>query len=111
VNPPKQKPPARPTFSAQLEKQHELLMAAVTKTPPRGSESVTLKQAQVGDLKGRWLCDELKAVRGEDEDWPQFLGRLDGMLADVDEKLMHRNDAEIRAKIAETVALAGGKKS
>lgn len=99
---PKKKPPRR-TLSDELAAQHELLMAAVTKTPPRGSESVTLKQAQVGDLKGRWLCDELRAIRGDEEDWPQYLGRITSMLADVDKLLMAHNAAEIQRQMQATV--------
>ena len=95
--------PARRTLSDELAAQHELLMAAVTKTPPRGSESVTVKQAQVGDLKGKWLCDSLNVIRADDEDWPQFLGRLDERLRDVDALLMEHNVNEIERQMEATL--------
>lgn len=95
--------PHRITLSSQLAAQHELLMAAVTKTAPRGSESVKLKQAQVGDLKGQWVCDDLTAIRTEDEDWPQFMGRVRAMLDDVDRELIRRNGTLIKRQLEETL--------
>lgn len=95
--------PKRVTLSDQLARQHELLMAAVTKAAPTGHESVTLKQAQVGDLKGQWVCDGLSARRGDEEDWPQFLGRLQTMLEDVDVELIRRNASLIERQLRQTL--------
>ena len=93
----------RQTLSGQLAAQHELLMAAVTKTSPRGSESVSIKQASIGDLKGRWICDGLTAIRAEDEDWPQFLGRMEKSLADVDSMLMEHNASQLERELSATL--------
>lgn len=85
----------RLTFSGQLAAQHELLMAAVTKTPMRGKRwEVTLDQQKIGDLKGQWLGSVTVAPE-EDEDWPQFLGRLQTMMDDVQRELVRRNSSLI----------------
>lgn len=85
----------RLTFSGQLAQQHELLMAAVTKTPPRGKRwEVTVDQQKIGDLKGQWL-GSLTVAPEDDEDWPQFLGRWQSMLDDVHRELIRRNSSVI----------------
>ena len=85
----------RPTLSKQLAAQHELLMAAVTKTPPRGKRwEVTVDQQKIGDLKGQWL-GSLTVAPEEDEDWPQFLGRWQAMMDDLQRELVKRNSLVI----------------
>lgn len=85
----------RATLSNQLAHQHELLMAALTKTPPRGKRwEVTLDQQKIGDLKGQWL-GSLSVSPEDDEDWPQFLGRLQTMMDDVQRELVRRNSMVI----------------
>ena len=95
--------PHRVTLSDQLARQHELLMAAVTKTPPAGAETVTFKQAQVGDLKGQWVCDGLTVRRHDEEDWPQFVGRMQAQLEDVDAELIRRNASLIERQLRQTL--------
>lgn len=85
----------RATLSGQLASQHELLMAAVTKTPARGKRwEVTVDQQKIGDLKGQWL-GSLTVAPEDDEDWPQFLGRWQSMLDDVQRELVRRNSQVI----------------
>lgn len=86
------------------ERLHDLALAAITKPQRTGSESLTIKQATVGDLKGRWVCDGLTVVRHPDEQLDDFNARWRRMLADVDEELMHRNGDELRTKLAQSVA-------
>ena len=77
------------------ERNHEVIMALVTKTPPRGKRwEVTLDQQKIGDLKGQWLGSVTVAPE-DNEDWPQFLGRLRTMLDDVQRELVRRNSSVI----------------
>ena len=71
---------------------HEERMAQATKRVS-ASETVSVKQGGTGTLAGKWYCDGLLLVKEEGEDWPQFLGRLDSALADVQAKLTARNFA------------------
>ena len=85
----------RATLSGQLADQHELLMAALTKTPPRGKRwEVTVDQQKIGDLKGQWLGG-LTVSPEDDEDWPQFLGRFQIMMDDLQRELVRRNSSPI----------------
>lgn len=87
--------PQRLTMSDHLAAQHELLMAAVTKTPARGKRwEVTVDQQKIGDLKGQWL-GSLTVAPEDDEDWPQFLGRWQQMLDDLQRELVRRNSQVI----------------
>ena len=93
----------RATLSNQLRDQHELLMAALTKTPPRGKRwEVTVDQQKIGDLKGRWL-GSLTVSPEDDEDWPQFIGRWQKMLDDLDRELIRRNLTMLERQLEESV--------
>lgn len=93
----------RLTYSGQLAAQHELLMAAVTKTPPRGKRwEVTVDQQKIGDLKGQWLGG-LTVSPEDEEDWPQFLGRWAQMLDDLDRELIRRNSTLIQRQLEQTL--------
>ena len=84
------------------ERNHELLMAFATKTPPRGRRwEVTAEQQKIGDLKGQWLGG-LTVAPEDGEDWPQFLGRWQSMLDDVHRELIRRNSSLI--ELEETLA-------
>lgn len=77
------------------ERTHEVVMALATKTPPRGKRwEVTLDQQKIGDLKGQWL-GSLTVAPEDNEDWPQFLGRLQTMMDDVQRELVRRNSSLI----------------
>jgi hypothetical protein len=93
------KPKRPPTLGDQLAAQHELLMATLSKQPTRGSESVSLKQASIGDLKGRWICDNMSLIRAEDEDYPAFLGRVQASMQSLDRILMLHNADEIKRQL------------
>lgn len=97
---------AEPRRLTPTERLHELALAIATKQPSRGSESVTIKQATVGDLKGRWVCDGLTVVRAEGEELDAFNARWRRMLATVDEELLHRNADSLRSALAQSVAQA-----
>lgn len=93
----------RATLSGQLASQHELLMAAITKTPPRGKRwEVTVDQQKIGDLKGQWL-GSLTVSPEDEEDWPQFLGRWTSMLDDLDRELIRRNLTMLERQLEESV--------
>jgi len=95
--------PKPTTLSAQLARQHELLMAALAKTAPKGSESATLKDVTIGDLKGQTVIESLTLVRGDDEDWPRFLGRIGGSLDALDRALIRHNGTRLERQADETL--------
>jgi hypothetical protein len=82
-------------------------MAALTKQSPRTNEEASIKQASIGDMKGRWICDGLRVIRGEDEDWPQYLGRIEKQAADVDSALIRLNAGAIERELAATLEKGG----
>jgi hypothetical protein len=96
-----------PTLSDQLAAQHELVMALATKSAPRGSQSVSFKLVTVGDLKGKYVCDGYNAIRDEGEDWPQFVGRVEQELRDVDAAVIRVNASAIERELAATLEKGG----
>ena len=93
----------RATLSGQLADQRELLMALATKTAPRGNRfKITAEQQKIGDLKGQWL-GAVEATPEDDEDWPQFFGRWESMMDDVDNSLMRRNATQLQRQLAQSV--------
>lgn len=90
------------------ERLHDLALAAISKQPRTGSESLTVKQATVGDLKGRWVCDGLTIVRHPDEPLDDFNARWRAMLADVDVQLVQINSDTVRAKLEQDAAQTKG---
>ena len=97
-------PKRRPTLGDQLERQHEMLMAALAKTAPKGSESVSVKDVTIGDLKGTTVIENLTLVRGDGEDWPAFLGRVTSSLDQLDRALIVHNGTRFERQAEETLA-------
>ncbi len=94
------------------ERIYNLGMAALTK-PPRAStqnESLNLKQVATGDLKGRWICDELTVPRHEDEKLTTWFDRVRYIVHDVNEELIKLNAAELRYALEASV-VQGDKKA
>ena len=83
--------PETPHRQTPTERSHELLLAAMTRPQRSGQESVTFKQAQVGDLKGQWVCDGLTVYRNEDERVLDWIGRSHAMVEDIDGRLRLTN--------------------
>ena len=74
------------------QRLHEVTIAALTKQPAPRTESVTFKQATVGDLKGTWVCDGATVVRHEDEtDTDAYLARCAFVLHEIDRVLIQHN--------------------
>ena len=74
------------------QRLHEVTIAALTKQPAPRVESVTFKQATVGDLKGTWVCDGATIVRTEDEtDTDAYLARCAFVLHELDKVLIEHN--------------------
>ncbi|HJR00962.1 MAG TPA: hypothetical protein VKA83_04990, partial [Methylomirabilota bacterium] len=69
---------------------HEERMAQATKRVS-ASETVSVKQGGTGTLAGKWYCDGLLIVKEDDEDWSQWLGRLDQLMAQVSGLVAARN--------------------
>ena len=55
------------------------------------SETVSVKQGGTGTLAGKWYCDGLLIVKEDDEDWSQWLGRLDSAMQAVEQLVTARN--------------------
>lgn len=85
------------------ERQHELLMTLATKTPRTGSETVELGQATVGDMKGHYHLKSAVFVRRDEEDWPQFLGRIEQSTADLDAALVRTNADTLTRQLQATL--------
>lgn len=98
----------RLTHAQIIGQQHEAVMAALTKTPAKSKRwEVTVDQQKIGDLKGQWL-GSLTVAPEDDEDWPQFLGRWQTMLDDVQRELVRRNSSLV--PLEESVKLAADSK-
>jgi hypothetical protein len=99
--------PRRHTLSDQLAMQHELLMAALARSAPRGSESCSVKDVTIGDLKGKTVIENLTLVRGEDEDWPAFLGRCAASLDNLDRMVIAHNVNRLQRELDATLEKTG----
>jgi hypothetical protein len=66
----------RPTLSAQLARQHELLMAYANKSPRQGSQSAVLTERTTGANSGD-VAVKVELVQHDDEDDTAFLGRIE----------------------------------
>jgi hypothetical protein len=91
------------------ERIYNLGMAALTK-PPRTStqtESVQLKQVATGDLKGRWICDEVTVPRHEGETLDGWLERVRLVVVQVDTEVIRLNAANLR--LAREAAVVEGR--
>ncbi len=101
-----------PRMREIIEMQHSTLLAALTK-PPRPStqnDSLSFKQAATGDLKGRWICDELTIPRVEDESLGAWFERVRFMVREVNKELIELNAEELRYKLEASVVQGQAKK-
>lgn len=89
----------QPRKQTPSERQHELLMTMAAKPPRAGSESVEVGQQTVGDLKGQHYLKAATFVRGESEDWPQFLGRIEQTTTALAERLTRINGEALRRQL------------
>lgn len=76
-------PHERPTLGAQLARQHELLMATLTKPARTGSQTVEYGERATGADAGKLYVKSLVLVQREDETDVQFLGRQEEQLRQV----------------------------
>lgn len=61
-----------PPLPSPSRRLHEVTLAALGRTPPARSESMSAKQAATGTLAGQWLVDDVTVIREEGEtlrDW------------------------------------------
>ena len=103
-----QAPAPRPT---PTQAYRELAMAYATKQPRHGDEEIELGQAATGDLKGQLYVKSLKLVRGESEDWPQFLGRIEQTAEQVAETLTRHNADKLRRDLEASVTPIASRKA
>lgn len=84
----KQEPPAKPerlTLAGQLARQHELLIALVTKSPRQGSQTLEWGERSTGATSGTIYFKSVGLVQHEEEDDMAFLGRNEAfMLAAIE---------------------------
>ena len=85
-----------PRRQTPTERQHEALMAVLTKQPKNASSTTEVGEAAVGDKKGQLYLKSHVTVRGDDEDWPQYIGRVEQELADLSAALSKHNADTIR---------------
>ena len=78
---------------------HDLTMAMATRSVAAKVESVTVKQATVGDLKGQYVLEGLTLVRDEDDTLAEFVEKLRVTLYAVHAEIVGINDEMVRAEI------------
>ena len=81
----------RPTLSAQLARQHELLMAQATKPARQGAQTVEYGERATGADSGTLYFKSLVLVQRDDETDLQFLGRQETQLRNVTTLLENLN--------------------
>jgi hypothetical protein len=92
----------RPTLGAQLARQHELLMATLTKPARTGSQTVEYGERATGADSGSLYVKSLVLVQRDDESDVQFLGRQEAQLRNVAQLLERLNaDSEQDAEDGE----------
>jgi hypothetical protein len=75
-------------------------MAMATRSVAAKVESVTVKQATVGDLKGQYVLEGLAIVRDEDDTLAQFVTKTQVTLYAFHAMLVGINDEMVREEIA-----------
>lgn len=91
------------------ERIFALGMAAMTRPtrPSTQTDSRSLKQVATGDLKGKWICDDLTIPRREDETIGEWNERTKSVLMFTESLLDDVNIEELRlARQAESVRRA-----
>lgn len=99
--------PRRRTLADQLTDQHDLLMALVSKTAARGSESMEWGERATGDKQGQLYLKSAVFVREDGEDWPAFIGR---QFTQLDTARTQADEANADTFKRQARVLEGGKK-
>lgn len=79
---------------------HELTMAMATRSVAAKVESVTVKQATVGDLKGQYVLEGLTLVRDEDDTLGDFVTKMSTALYAMHAEIAGINDEMVRTDLA-----------
>ena len=66
-----------------IGQQHEAVMAALTRTAQTASSTTEAGVGATGDLKGMVYLKSHEMVRGQDEGWAAYLGRMEQELGDI----------------------------
>ena len=78
---------------------HDLTMAMATRSVAAKVESVTVKQATVGDLKGHYVLEGLTLVRDEDDTLSDFVDKLRVTLIAAHGVIEGMNDEMVRDEL------------
>jgi hypothetical protein len=89
------------------ERQHEALMALATKMSPRAQQTFSAKRVTIGDMKGEIVMEGYTCPKADEEDFPQWLGRMQDELQQIDTMLIRMN----RDRIDREAAVMGGPKA
>lgn len=85
-----------PPLPSPSRRLHELTMAMATRSVAAKVESVTVKMATVGDLKGQYVLEGLTLVRDEDDTLADFMAKMRTALAAVHGGLAVMNTDDYR---------------
>ena len=82
------------------ERQHEALMALATKMSPRAQQTFSAKRVTIGDMKGEIVMEGYTCPKADEEDFPQWLGRMQDELRQIDTMLLRLNASRIERELA-----------
>ena len=94
-------PRSRPlSLSAIVAMNHEERMAQLTKPSREATPfQVEVGRATTGQLAGRHYVKSASFAPHNGEDWPQFIGRVESSLADIDRVLAEHDAGAIKREL------------
>lgn len=95
--------PRRLVAADIIAQQHEAVMAALHREAASASSTTEFGEAATGDRKGMLYVKSHVVVRGKDEDWPQYLGRMETELDQIATLVAAHNADKLRRDLEASV--------
>lgn len=95
--------PRRLVAADIIGQQHEAVMAALNREASSASSTSEFGEAATGDRKGLLYVRSHVVVRGKDEDWPQYLGRMRAELGGIAAMVAAHNADKLRRDLEASV--------
>lgn len=95
--------PRRLVAADIIGQQHEAVMAALHREAASASSTTEFGEAATGDRKGMLYVKSHVVVRGKDEDWPAYLGRMETELEGIAGMVAAHNADKLRRDLEASV--------
>lgn len=95
--------PRRLVAADIIGQQHEAVMAALNREASSASSTTEFGEAATGGRKGLLYVKSHVVVRGKDEDWPQYFGRMEAELKAIATMVAAHNADKLRRDLEASV--------